>query len=86
MDDADGARLVRSARAMRARKVRNHPRDAVGVQIEDHERAVAKVRDVQAMIDRIDSLIIETRRAAGQRHVCDMSSASDPAMSSAITK
>src|SRR5207248_7975608 len=55
-----------------AREARNLRRDALSVEIEDHQGTVPEVRDVEAPIKVIDGLIIKTRRSAGKRHVRDM--------------
>ena len=55
-----------------AREARNLQRDALSVKIEDHQGTIPEVRDVQAPIEIIDGLIIETRGRAGKRHVRDM--------------
>jgi hypothetical protein len=43
--------------------------DAIGLRIEHDDRAVAQVRDVEAVVVRVDAGVIHPGRAATQRHV-----------------
>jgi hypothetical protein len=58
--------------AVHARETRNLRRGTLGIEVEDNQGAIPEVRDVQAPIERVDGLIIETRRPPGKRHVRDM--------------
>jgi hypothetical protein len=57
--------------AVNARKVRYFVDDLVGVEIDDDERAVAEVGDVQPPVVRIEPLVVEARGGSRQAHVLD---------------